>query len=153
MSRWGRGRACFRGVTWVSSPGEGHLSQTPWLQGSHFARAGRGLEGSISCCFLATFSTNFTSEIPGTNHYFTKVISFPALSVGNQPGEAPNPRSKGARGRDRGERGSTQSFPNPLVYPHPLPGLSHSLHPLHPQPRRFIPELTAWRRPERVKQK
>ena len=143
------GRA-FLGVIWVSS-GDGRLSQTPRFQGSHFARASWGLAGSISWRFLATFSTNFISETPGTT--VSPVTSFLAQSVGNQPGEAPRGAKRPGEGTEEGGGHTAQSFPNPLVDPHSLPGLSHPLHPLHPQPKRFMPELTAWRCTERVKQK
>ena len=153
MSRWGGRRACFSRRYLGLFSWDGHLSQTPWLQGSHLARAGRGLEGSISCCFLATFSTNFSSETPGTTISPKSPLFWPRGWV-TSPGKPPTPGAKGpGEGTEEGEGHTAQSFPNLLIYSHPLPGLSHSIHPVHPQPRRFIPELTAWHHAEQVKQK
>lgn len=147
--RWGGGRACFsrsylglfRGRPPVPRP------QVPGLP----LRKGRGLEGGIFWRFLATFSTNFTSETPGTTISPKSPLLWPRGWV-TSPGKPPEEQ----RGQGKGQRraGVTQHKVSLTPsYTHPLPGLSHSLHPLHPQPRRSIPELTAWCCTERVKQK
>lgn len=135
-------------------PGTATCPQTP---GSR-APTSQGQAGVLRAAFPAAFSPPFlpTSppKFPAPTTISPKSPLFWPRGWVTSPGKPPTPGAKGpGEGTEEGGGHTGQSFPNPLVYLHPLPGLSHSLHPLHPQPRRFIPELTAWRRAERVKQK